>query len=326
LADVDADPLGELAKLLRERFEARRPRGRVPARLLLRDARAGAGPARTRRSAGARSRSLASRRHRVALVSGAHRLVKAGRHERPDSRRDGSPERDPAAAEDGKGTPRMIKSILVGVDGSEHARTALRYALWLAGRLGATVTGLHVVDIVSIEGSFFHDISGSLGFEPYLDFTSKMREALHERGKAILDEFASACREANVRHDTALQIGIVPSEISERAREADLVVIGHRGINQRFSTGLLGGVTESVTRQCRKPVLVTPLEFSEIQAPLLAYDGSERASSAMHVAAEVCAQLALPLAVLTVCREAEQGEKTVDQARRYLSSYAIETT
>src|SRR5581483_4635025 len=115
-------------------------------------------------------------------------------------------------------------------------------------------------------------------------------------------------------------------EISERAREADLVVIGHRGINQRFSTGLLGGVTESVTRQCPKPVLVTPLEFSEIQAPLLAYDGSERASAAMHVAAEVCAQLALPLAVLTVCREAEQGEKTVDQARRYLSSYAIETT
>jgi nucleotide-binding universal stress UspA family protein len=219
----------------------------------------------------------------------------------------------------------MIKSILVGVDGSEHARTALRYALWLAGRLGATVTGLHVVDIVSIEGSFFHDISGSLGFEPYLDFTSKMREALHERGKAILDEFAASCRDAGIRHDTALQIGIVPSEISERAREADLVVIGHRGINQRFSTGLLGGVTESVTRQCPKPVLVTPLEFSEIRSPLLAYDGSERASSAMHVAAEVCAQLALPLAVLTVCRDAEQGEKTIDQARRYLSSYAIET-
>lgn len=219
----------------------------------------------------------------------------------------------------------MIKSILVGIDGSEHARTALRYALWLGKRLGATVTGLHVVDIVSIEGSFFHDISGSLGFEPYLDFTTKMREALHERGRALLDEFVAACRTEGVRSDTALQIGIVPSEICERAREADLVVIGHRGVNERFSTGLLGGATESVTRQCPKPVLVTPLQFGEIRSPLLAYDGSERASAAMHVAAEFCTQLSLPLAVLTVCRDADKGERTIEEARRYLASYSLET-
>ncbi len=220
----------------------------------------------------------------------------------------------------------MIKSIIVGVDGSDHSRSALKYATWLASQFDATVTGLHVVDIVSIEGSFFHDISGSLGFEPYLDFTSKMREALQERGTTILDEFTKTCQAEGVRADTALQIGIVPSEICERAREADLVVLGNRGVNQRFSTGLLGGVTESVTRQCSKPVLVTPLDFQKPASPLLAYDGSERASAAMHVAAEVCSQLKLPLAVITVCRDPEQGERVLDQARRYLASYSLETT
>jgi len=219
----------------------------------------------------------------------------------------------------------MIKSIVVGVDGSDHSRTALGYATWLAQQFHATVTGLHVVDIVSIEGSFFHDISGSLGFEPYLDFTSKMREALQERGASILDEFSKMCQAEGVRSETALQIGIVPSEICERAREADLVVLGNRGVNQRFTTGLLGGVTESVTRQCSKPVLVTPLEFKEPARPLLAYDGSERASAAMRVAAEVCSGLQLPLAVLTVCRDAEEGERTLDQACRYLGSYSLKT-
>src|SRR5260221_11325828 len=168
----------------------------------------------------------------------------------------------------------MIKRIVVGIDTSEHSRVAQAYAFALARRLGAALIGLHVVDIVSIEGSFFHDISGSLGFEPYLDFTSKMREALHERGVALLDEFRATCTQEGVRCDTALQIGIVPSEICERAREADLVVIGHRGVNQKFSTGLLGGAAESVTRQCPKPLLVTPLAFSEIKSPLLPYDGS----------------------------------------------------
>jgi nucleotide-binding universal stress UspA family protein len=45
----------------------------------------------------------------------------------------------------------------------------------------------------------------------------------------------------------------------------------------------------------------------------------------MQTAAEVCSQLSLPLAILTVCRELDQGEKILDQARRYLSSYSIET-
>ncbi|MFN8640280.1 MAG: universal stress protein [Candidatus Binatia bacterium] len=42
---------------------------------------------------------------------------------------------------------------------------------------------------------------------------------------------------------------VLAHEICERARAADLVVIGHRGLNERFSTGLLGG-TSSVTRKC----------------------------------------------------------------------------
>jgi len=112
----------------------------------------------------------------------------------------------------------MIKTILVGLDGSEHARTAVRYGLWLGQRFDATVIGLHVVDIVSIEGSFFHDISGSLGFEPYLDFSSKMREVLHERGRALLQEFADRAAESGVRFDTVLGMGVVANEIAEHAK------------------------------------------------------------------------------------------------------------
>jgi len=92
----------------------------------------------------------------------------------------------------------MIKSILVALDGSDHAEAAVQHALWLGDRLRATLIGLHVIDIVSIEGSFFHDISGSLGFEPYLDFSSKMREALRERGRLILETFGRRCAERNV--------------------------------------------------------------------------------------------------------------------------------
>ena len=220
----------------------------------------------------------------------------------------------------------MIKNILVALDGSEHSRSAIEHALWLTERFGASITGLHVIDIVSIEGSFLHDISGSLGFEPYLDFSSKMREVLQERGRAMLAEFAERAAEAGVRSETLMDVGVIANEICERARCADLVVIGHRGINEKFSTGLLGGTAESVTRKCPKPVLVCPMQWKGVRKPLLAYDGSQRSAAAMQAAADFCVTLKLPLAVAHVAKDETAGARVLDEARRYLASYPIETS
>jgi nucleotide-binding universal stress UspA family protein len=218
----------------------------------------------------------------------------------------------------------MVKTILVAVDGSAHADAALEHALWLAGRLEATLIGLHVVDIVSIEGSFLHDISGSLGFEPYLDFSAKMRDALRERGRVLLDGFQQRCAARRVPCDTVLGMGIVANEICDRARVADLVVLGHRGVNEQFSSGLLGSTTESVTRKSPKPVFVAPVAFRDITRPLLAYDGSQRASAAMHAAAEMASALRLPLTVLHVARDDAADGTVVEEARRYLQSYGLD--
>src|SRR5262249_3345200 len=212
----------------------------------------------------------------------------------------------------------MIKSILVALDGSQHADSALEHALWMARRLRARLIGLHVLDIVSIEGSFLHDVSGSLGFEPYLDVSAKMREALQEKGRVLLDAFRQRCSQRGIPCDTALPLGVIANEICDQARVADLVVVGHRGVNEQFSTRRLGATTESVARKSPKPVLVTPMTFTEIRRPLLAYDGSQRASAAMHMAAELATALALPLTVVHVVRDGTTGaDKALDEARRY---------
>ena len=218
----------------------------------------------------------------------------------------------------------MIKNILVPLDGSEHSKGALEYALWMAERFSGALFGQHVIDTVSIEGTFFHDISGSLGFEPYIDISTKMREALEERGKAILEEFSRRCRERSIRHESFLDMGLVPNEICERAKAADLVVIGHRGINEEFSTGLLGGTAENVTRQSPRPVFVSTRSFRAIERPLLAYDGSQRAGAAMESAAEFCARFKLPLTVLHIARDEALGQKVLQTARSYLASYEID--
>jgi nucleotide-binding universal stress UspA family protein len=217
----------------------------------------------------------------------------------------------------------MIKRILVGIDTSEHSRTAQTYAFHLARRLGATLIGVHVVDIVSIEGSFFHDISGSLGLEPYLDFSTRMREVLNARGKAVLEDFAQAAKREAIAAETVLEMGVVPNQLCERAKATDLLMIGHRGVNERFSAGLLGSTTESLARKSPRPMLVSPIRFREITRALLAYDGSDRASRAMRAAADFASTLDIPLTVITVARDLKLGERTLNQARSYLEPYSI---
>lgn len=218
----------------------------------------------------------------------------------------------------------MIKNILIPLDGSEHSRAALDYAIWITKKFEGTLFGQHIIDTISIEGTFFHDISGSLGFEPYLDFSSKMREILEERGKAILDDFVARCEKDGIRYTTVLDMGLIANEICDRAKVSDLVVIGHRGVNEEFSTGLLGTTAETITRKCPRPVFVSTKQFKAIDRPLLAYDGSQRASSAMESAAEFCTVLHLPLTVLAIAKEESLAQTNLQQARSYLSSYAIE--
>lgn len=219
----------------------------------------------------------------------------------------------------------MIKTILIGIDGSQHSQSAERYAGWLATRLQARLVGLHVVDIVSIEGSFFHDISGSLGFEPFYDLSSKMREALTDRGKTLLDAFTQRCHAEGLPHDSVLTVGVVANEIAERARTVDLVVIGHRGANDKYSTGLLGSTAESIARKSPKPALVVPATFRTPTKALLAYDGSTRAAAAMQAAAETCTSLGLPLTIVSVGRDAENNTRVLNEARDYLTPYNLTT-
>jgi nucleotide-binding universal stress UspA family protein len=219
--------------------------------------------------------------------------------------------------------PLMIKKLLVGIDTSQHSRNAQAYAFHIAHRLNASVIGLHVVDIVSIEGSFFHDISGSLGLEPYLDFSTKMREVLTARGRTVLEDFAAAAGREKLPVETVLDMGIVANQICERTKSVDLVMIGHRGVNERFSSGLLGSTAEAVARKCPRPLFISPMKFREVRRLVLAYDGSERASRAMRAAAEFASGLGTPIAVVTVARDQKPGERTLEEARKYFEPYSL---
>jgi nucleotide-binding universal stress UspA family protein len=88
----------------------------------------------------------------------------------------------------------MIKHILVPTDGSDTSMMGVRYAIAMAHHHGATIHGLHVVDVRLLEGPFLHDLSASLGTAPYVNCQGQIAMLLEERGRAALE----ACRQGDM--------------------------------------------------------------------------------------------------------------------------------
>src|SRR3990167_8325619 len=181
----------------------------------------------------------------------------------------------------------MYKSILVCLDGSEQDKQVIASALWLAERMKATLHGLHIKDILTLEGPLLYDISGALSFIPQMNLMDETRKILEERGKTILSNFEQRCKEKQIPYKTYLEEGIVHSRILEKAELHDLTILGRRGLNYKFDKDLMGSTADRVVRRTQAPTLVITHQFSEIKSPLVAYDGSHESKKALTSAVQI---------------------------------------
>lgn len=217
----------------------------------------------------------------------------------------------------------MIKHILIAVDGSANSDTAVSYGIYLAKKLNATIHIQHVVDMVFLESPFLHDLSGTMGFEPFINFSGKVSDILQKRGKQILSDVEKRCEEAGIQYKTYLDTGIVTKEICEREKLVDLVMIGQKGINSQFDRKILGSTTEGLTRRITKPLFVSSELSEEINHVLLAYDSSDGAKKAMEFATDFCKELNLPLTVININKDESAAKTALNSAGSYIEPYKI---
>jgi len=220
----------------------------------------------------------------------------------------------------------MVKHIAIGLDGSAHAANAERLALDLAKRLHAVVHGIHVVDATFLEGAFITDISGAMGFEPFLNLQAQMRATLDDVAAVIRSDFGTRCEAAGVEGQSHLERAGVVHGLLAAGKLADLLVVGQRGVNARFHEDLLGSAAEMLLRRSSLPVLIVPQQAESPLRPLAAYDGSPKAVRALQHAAEISRALSLPLSVVTVEQHEERARARLDEASRYLGPYEVDVS
>lgn len=133
--------------------------------------------------------------------------------------------------------------ILVPVDGSENSEKSLRYACWLANKLGATITVLYVVTIpYTGESAFFH-----IG-------------QLETAGRMILEEAKKIAKEENcarAHYELRQGAGNPSHEIIKLSTEEgfSLIVMSARG-HTTLGHLLIGSVSDMVVHHAPCPVLI----------------------------------------------------------------------
>jgi len=153
----------------------------------------------------------------------------------------------------------MFNNILVAVDGSEHSKKALNYALELAGKFDGKITLIHVYStVVPLVPSVLETPSTpTLPLPTSSAIAAKITEDAKQKGKQILNEAERVAKERLISVKTVLREGDAVREIVAVAQEGkfDLIVIGHRGLS-KLKELFLGAVSEGVSHKAPCPVLI----------------------------------------------------------------------
>ena len=164
----------------------------------------------------------------------------------------------------------MRSSILCGIDGSQHARLALRHAARLARVLGVRLVVAHVVQPPLS--------SASVGPTARQLMTIPI-DALLASGEALLDKILE--EEEVIDATRRVVLGFPGDRLADLADEegAELIVVGSRG-RGAVKAALLGSVSTDVIGVARRPVLVVP---SRAEVPSHAQGGAADAPFARAI-------------------------------------------
>ena len=135
-----------------------------------------------------------------------------------------------------------MAKIIVGVDASEHASRAMRWAVEEARLRGAELEIVHAVHQP--------DIAAMPAVLPM-----PTHEQLEQAGNQLVDELLAEVDTSDLTVTRDVRSGGAAGVICNRAADADLVVVGARGLGG-FRGLLLGSVTQQVVAHSPKPVVV----------------------------------------------------------------------
>jgi len=192
----------------------------------------------------------------------------------------------------------MTRSIVVGVDGSSGARAAAHFAAAIAGQRHATLTLVHVFE------SLFYGY-GPVGLAGGYAISE---ERLRESAEHMLAEVASDIESSHpgVKVESCLETGGVATRLIEQSEDAQMTVLGSRGMGG-FASLMLGSVSTHVATYGHGPIIVVRPAAAPHGPVLVGFDGSAGAEAALQFGVQEALARKVPLIVANTYWEQPWG-------------------
>ena len=210
----------------------------------------------------------------------------------------------------------MFRDLLVHVDGSQAGRQRTQFAVDLAARTGARVSGLHVTPPVEVPPRY----KPSRVAEVAAEISSKLSADARAAATVFSEEVTQ--RLDNARWFAAT--GDIVQGISDKARYADLVILGQYEWQGPSEIHPLP-IAHSVVMRCGRPVLIVPagVQPGALARIAVAWDGSREAVRAVHDALPLL-RLSRSVQILTMIRpRAERNEVDAESLSAHLANHGI---
>ena len=169
----------------------------------------------------------------------------------------------------------LIKRILVPVDGSKTSEKAIEYAAWVAGKTGACIMLLHVIDVDKLQMNYevmdrflpdWEDkIKGTDDIKRYSPFfeeqlTCMIEDPICKRGQTVLNEMAKYAEKQGVKVKKMMKLGKVVDTIIQTADDekcCDHIIMGKTGLTG-IKKLIMGHVAADVAKYANCRVTLVP--------------------------------------------------------------------
>lgn len=212
----------------------------------------------------------------------------------------------------------MLRSMMIGLDGSAYSEAAIELAIRWATRFQCPVTGIGIIDEPGIASSQSSVSPRQDGYDLLVD------EARRHIGQ-LLDQFAFRCNQSGIEHRQHRDSGAPYEQIIAETQAFDLLLLGqHTYFRNQMAPGSDDSTLEQVTKAAPRPIIAVPEKLAEGDGILVAYDGRVRAARALQALLATGLYVGSKVWIMTVDKAAEPAEKIVGRAIEFLASHEIE--
>ncbi len=217
----------------------------------------------------------------------------------------------------------MIKRILVGLSGTSYTPVAIRYAVELATRHDAELTGVTVIDISQLENVGPIPLGGS-------QWAIELREhrivVARVHIEQAVQEFEQACQVAGLKYTVQHEEAAPFSQITSVSRYHDLMIFSLKGLFDHEVVEEPQDTMIQLVSAGVRPILAVGPEYRDIRRVLVPYSGSVESAKTLKRFAQLRLWPEVTVRVVHFSESSEDGAALAHDAAEYfrIHGYTVE--